>query len=56
MEDNGGANIHTSSCGGIHAAVGGHALKEAAAPGKPTLDQTPDRNCGFGGHLAASQD
>ena len=56
MEDNSGANIHTSVCGGPHAAVGRYALKEAAAQGEPMLEQAPGRSCGLGRHLAASQD
>lgn len=56
MEYNGGADIHTLACGGSHTAVGGYALKEAAAHGDPRLEQAPGRSFGVGGHLAASQD
>lgn len=56
MEDNSGADIHTPVCGGPHAAVGGYALKEAAAHGDNRLEQAPGGSCGLGGHLVASQD
>lgn len=48
MEDHGSADIHTAAHGRPHAAAGGGVLKEAAAHGAFTLEQTPSRNCGPG--------
>jgi len=45
MEVHGGAEIHTAAHGGPHATAGGHTLKEVAACGEPTLEETPGRTC-----------
>jgi len=44
MKDHGEADIHTAAHGGLQAAADGYCLKEAAASGKPTLEQAPDRS------------
>jgi len=46
MDDHGGADVHTASCGGPHAGACGYALKAITACREPTLGQAPVRNCG----------
>lgn len=45
MEDYVGACIHSAASGGFHTAACGRAMKEAAASGKPMLEQAPGWNC-----------
>ena len=48
MEDHGGADICTAACEGTHTTAGGHALKEAAAHGELTQEQSSGRSCSRG--------